>query len=108
MRWLSLGRVWQQERKALIYDPRRCIYDEAFRELAQNTAAATTMPIALDLPTITLPSAGEILSAVGTGLKAAGEAALDFAGEAATGALGVVGGWATSTRKVQRGAAFEP
>ena len=48
------------------------------------------MPIALDAPTITLPSAGEILSAVGTGLKTAGEAALDFAGEAATGALGVV------------------
>lgn len=29
------------------------------------------MPIALDAPTITLPSAGEILSAVGAGLKAA-------------------------------------
>ncbi len=36
MRWLSLGRVWQRERKALIYDARKCSYDGAFRELAQN------------------------------------------------------------------------
>jgi hypothetical protein len=59
------------------------------------------MPIALDAPTITLPSAGEILSAVGTGLKAAGEAALDFAGEAATGALGVVAVVLTPTQTMR-------
>ena len=68
---------------------------------AQNTAVATTMPIALDAPTITLPSAGEILSAVGTGLKAAGEATLDFVGEAATGALGVVAVVLTPTQTMR-------
>lgn len=36
MQRLALGRAWQQEHKALVYDLRRYNYDCALRELAQN------------------------------------------------------------------------